>query len=637
MGEDLFIEQLPPKLEKQEQLNLLQRVANGDAEAKEKVILHNLRLVSSEVLHRFYTVDYDRKDLVSIGTIGLIKAVTTFRLDKGAEFSTYAIGCIDNEILMFLRKQKKTLVCTSLEQAIQGKDGADYKLEEKDDFNLEEEYEAKEAKEKVRELIQGLSKQEREIIFLYFGFYDRKYTQEEIAKRCHYSRSYISKLLVKILKKLNCQFQEPYHEKEETTLPKKLPKTIYEYFEGYTKEQIDAMLEKLTENDHRLIRLRFGDDLTKPFVFNMTKKDKDTFYQRLQRMRYLLEHPEPRVRKRTQKRSQRTIYQYFKEYTKDQVDEMIARLSESDRRIITLCYGEDLTKPVESPVPKKDKVAFYNRVSRMKKLLEHQNLAVSKYYKKTIYEYFEGYTKEQIDALLETLTEKERDLITLRFRGDLEKPLLPRDRTAFYRLIRKMKQVLEPECKPKKEVSHSKRTSKTIYEYFEGYTKEQIDALLETLTEKERDLIALRFREDLAKPLLPKDRTAFHRLIQKMKNILEPECKPKKEVSHSKIPQKTIYEYFEGYTKEEIDAMLEKLTDNDHRLILLRFGEDLTKPFVPNMTQKERHAFYHRVQRMKQLLEHPELVRIIKMYPTDEVEDETLEPEKQYVKTLHRF
>lgn len=187
---------LPQPLSKEEMYRLVNEFNEGSMEARDKLITHNIRLVIYEVANKFKSVDYDKKDLVSIGNIGLLKAINTYDLKKGIEFATYATKCIDNEILMFLRKLKKDKNVDSLDRVIfQDKDGSELKLGDmvSDDNEQLETYRI------LREIVKQLPERDKEIIMLYFGFYNgKKYTQKEIANKFNISQSYISRLTTKI-------------------------------------------------------------------------------------------------------------------------------------------------------------------------------------------------------------------------------------------------------------------------------------------------------------------------------------------------------------------------------------------------------------------------------------------------------
>ncbi len=197
---------LPPPLEKSMEEELVIKSNNGDMHARNKLIEHNLRLVVF-LAKKYDNTMYDLEDLVSIGTIGLIKGVKTYKLDKNIKLATYASRCIDNEILMFLRKNKRRKVEVSFEDSINlDQDGNELHLEDvlgtPDDI-VEKEYESIVDKELLIKEIENLSKRDKEILTLRYGLYNQKeYTQKEVADMLGISQSYISRIEKKAIKKL---------------------------------------------------------------------------------------------------------------------------------------------------------------------------------------------------------------------------------------------------------------------------------------------------------------------------------------------------------------------------------------------------------------------------------------------------
>lgn len=183
---------------------------NGDQNARDILIEHNLRLVA-HICKKYYNSSTPQEDLISIGTIGLIKAVNTFTFDKGTRFATYAARCIDNEILMHFRSSKKTANDIYMNEPIDGDgDGSSITLLDTfaDDFNIEEDLELKMYSQKLYENIEKyLETREKEIIVLRYGLYSQKaLTQREIATKLNISRSYVSRLEKKALDKLKDKF-----------------------------------------------------------------------------------------------------------------------------------------------------------------------------------------------------------------------------------------------------------------------------------------------------------------------------------------------------------------------------------------------------------------------------------------------
>lgn len=196
----------PKPLSAAEERAYLLRSAQGDLEARNILIERNLRLVA-HIMKKYYTQTADQEDLISIGTIGLIKAISTFDVSKGARLATYAARCVENEILMYFRSQRKTAGDVSLSEYLEtGKDGTALSLLDVicSDEDLFAELSAKEAYARLHEQIDlVLSPREREIITLRYGLGGRApLTQREIAARCGISRSYVSRIEKKALQTL---------------------------------------------------------------------------------------------------------------------------------------------------------------------------------------------------------------------------------------------------------------------------------------------------------------------------------------------------------------------------------------------------------------------------------------------------
>jgi len=197
---------LPPPLKKDIEEDLVRKSNMGDLDARNKLIEHNLRLVVF-LAKKYDTTMYDLEDLVSIGTIGLIKGIKTYKLDKNIKLATYASRCIDNEILMFLRKNKRRTKEVSFEDSINfDSEGNELKIE--DVFGTEEDIvhksiECQEDKTTLEEEIKNLDDRDREIIEFRYGLGGHKeLTQKELADKLSISQSYISRIEKKVIKKL---------------------------------------------------------------------------------------------------------------------------------------------------------------------------------------------------------------------------------------------------------------------------------------------------------------------------------------------------------------------------------------------------------------------------------------------------
>lgn len=262
----------------------------GDMDAKEKLVLHNLRLVIYIVFNKFYNVHVDFEELVSVGNIGLIKAINTFDILRELSFSTYAKTCIVNEILMFLRKVKHDSNLVSLDDPILTfNDRREFTYKELilDDFDIIEDYENKDISIIVNECITKLSDIERECIIMNFGLYGQeKIKQDDIAEKLNHTQSYVSRLISNAINKIKAELYlmgiiEGVKDFNVINLVDELESTftIYQLLAPYTKEEIDNILSNLNEQEKLLIRLRYGDDLDNPIKSDFfTRKDRNVFY-----------------------------------------------------------------------------------------------------------------------------------------------------------------------------------------------------------------------------------------------------------------------------------------------------------------------------------------------------------------------
>lgn len=201
----------PPPLSAEEEQYYMQKYIEGDLEAKHILIERNLRLVA-HVLKKYQSLDEDMEDLISIGTIGLIKAVVTFNPQKNNRLGTYAARCIENEILMMLRAKKKTFKEVSLYEPI-GTDREGNEIQLYDIIEAEEDdaHTRIALKDDIRILYDrvesNLSPREKLVLRMRYGLYnEEEYTQREIAEQLGISRSYVSRIEKSAIEKLREYF-----------------------------------------------------------------------------------------------------------------------------------------------------------------------------------------------------------------------------------------------------------------------------------------------------------------------------------------------------------------------------------------------------------------------------------------------
>jgi len=199
-------DKLPEPLSKEDELYHLEKSLKGDINSKNKLIEHNLRLVVF-LSKKYENTGIDLEDLVSIGTIGLIKGINTYKMDKNIKLATYASRCIDNEILMFLRKNKRKRGEVSFEDSLSfDSDGNELHLEDilgTDPDVVTKELEEETEKNILYEEIAKLSGRDKEIMVLRYGLYGNKeMTQKDVANILNISQSYISRIEKKVIRRL---------------------------------------------------------------------------------------------------------------------------------------------------------------------------------------------------------------------------------------------------------------------------------------------------------------------------------------------------------------------------------------------------------------------------------------------------
>jgi len=197
---------LPPPLSAEDELKYLHLSKQGDEEARNKLIEHNLRLVVF-LAKKYENTKTDIEDLVSIGSIGLIKGINTYKIDKNIKLATYASRCISNEILMYLRKNKKRRTEISFEDAL-NYDAEGNELHLEDILGTEEdivykEFENSIDKKALESELNLLNDREKQIMTLRYGLNNtEEYTQKEVASMLGISQSYISRIEKKVIKRL---------------------------------------------------------------------------------------------------------------------------------------------------------------------------------------------------------------------------------------------------------------------------------------------------------------------------------------------------------------------------------------------------------------------------------------------------
>lgn len=265
---------LPAPLDDDEINECFKRMQSGDITSRNKIIEHNIAFVIYKVNEKFWNTKYDIEDLVEIGIEGLIRSVDTFDINRNIKFSTYSRKFIVNEVLMFIRKNKKNNNVSLDEIIAINKNWEEQTLYDRlndDASDFIAEIEESELYKVIREVIERLPEERKNIIIQYFGFNNNPKYQSEIANELGISQAEVSRSIDKTiidlsneLKVLGIIENSKINHKRKRTVKK--IKTLYEMFNKYTREQVDEMLSKLDDEDKKLLTLRYGNDLDNPTI-----------------------------------------------------------------------------------------------------------------------------------------------------------------------------------------------------------------------------------------------------------------------------------------------------------------------------------------------------------------------------------
>ncbi|MBR2827981.1 MAG: sigma-70 family RNA polymerase sigma factor [Bacilli bacterium] len=265
--------ELPTKaLTREENLSLLERLRNEHEnydEIRSQLIEGNMRLVFYQVFQNFKNVCEDKEDLISIGTIGLMKAIDNFDFNRTKYFSSFATRCINNEILMHVRKLKRihSVDFESFDEVVSSNNTLTLSEILPSNVDIEYDFQLKEDKKMVWEYLETISEKQQVIMKYYFGFIDGKpYNQYEIADILHLTQSYISRVVNKHLKMIPIFLEEHKVSSKEKEKGSKIS-FLYDYFPNYSKDDVNDAILKLNKKDLKFLSswIQSDDKTTFPY------------------------------------------------------------------------------------------------------------------------------------------------------------------------------------------------------------------------------------------------------------------------------------------------------------------------------------------------------------------------------------
>jgi len=415
---------------------------------------------------------------------------------------------------------------------------------------------------------------------------------------------------------------------------------FYRIFDDFEENKVDEILSLFDEKEKNLIESHYGFNKERKTLSELAKMYETSEDNIASEIRNVIKHIGKKLRK-LNKINLAKFYLKFEGYTKEQVDEAIAKLDEKKKDIIVAYYGLRGEKESLKSICEKNDInekTIYNHVAKavqeISKLLENPSVVVNKksvgrppkkFSKNNFYNKFEGYTQEEIDSAISKLDEKEKAFI-LSCVDDLlitelaEKFNINPKTVSIYKSIitKKVKQLLE---NPDAVVDKKAETkAKTFYDKFEGYTKEQVDSAISKLGEKEKSFIlscidGLSIAELVEKYNFNSETISVYKskITKKVRQLLEnPDAIVDKK---TETKAKDFYDKFEGYTKEQVDAAISKLSEKDQDIVALTYGlkgENLSKEEICVKYAVRSNYYYaylsNIVKKVKKVLENPTAV-----------------------------
>ncbi len=602
--DDLFVSEVPKRLSNKETVILFDRMKQGDMKAREELISGNIDLVIRCIRKNFMDTNYDKKELVSVGCVGLIKAVDNFDVLKHKFFSTHAGNYIHREIEYFINRLNKDSNILSFDD---GFNGVMLNDNLSDDVSIEEMFEEKDYNNYMYGLLQQsmncLNERSKKIIMLYFGFYDGKiYTQREIADMMNVSHTRIYEIMNDSLEHMKENIQRLELGNEPIRKRQLNIRTIYELLSDYTREEINEMIEELSDEDKELLRGRYGNDLDNP-VSTINYEQRCKFYGSLvPRIRHLLEKISSNENIEKDYISNNSLFikdVLFKELTKNEILTLLNRLRHGDME----AREELITKNI-GLVIQCVKNNFMDVCYDKKELVAVGCLGLVKAVDTCDCTFDARYFLMHARKFI-------NDEINM-FLGELD---TYQDEISFDDIIYsdrygnnvKLKDVLLSE--PGMEKEQVKKS------YDNGQLK-LLQQSMEYLNERNRRIINLyfgfvddkRYSVFEIANIMAVSTTQIRKIIKdsldKLKEnikLLENGMEVVKDNSCKKR-LKTIYELLSDYTREEIDEMIDGLPEDDKELLRLRYGDDLDNP-VSIMGYSKRLRYYtYLVNKMKRFL-----------------------------------
>ena len=553
-----------PLLSREEEIELAKKVASGDELARTKFIESNLRLVVN-IAKKNIGRGVDFLDLIQEGNMGLTTAVDRYDVNVGCKFSTYASWWIRQAIIRSVEEKGRVIRIPS------------YVYQKFSEYrNVERKLEIK---------------------------YNRTPTIDEIAKEMKISVNEANRLYQ--LQADTVSLNKFVNEEEDTELVDLLiadeDDTIDDVDYQFLKSDVNKLLNNsgLKPREIEIICLRYGLLNGVPMTLLAIGEKMNISRERIRQIeakaikklkcsRHIgslvtyMDDPEKIIKNINGERishneyilkTEGTIYEILKDYSSKEVNLVISKLTNEEKELLRLKYGENLNKPNYGILTKDQRYKF--NVILLPKIRRMLKNGLKNFKNKTIYEMLKDYPSEDVDLVLKTLSNDDKELLKIRYGNDLRNPVYGKlddaQRQDLYRIIYRLKKTLS-----NKEVAVKARVAKTIYQFFEDYSKEEIDLVLEELSVEDKELLKIRYGNDLENPKISKLDTLqsnkfYSVLIPRIKKKLKIMKENSNNLEHDEMIKEDYIKLLDEIKKSD-NQDLYGFDDKEKVVIFLKFG-----------------------------------------------------------------
>ena len=383
---------------------------------------------------------------------------------------------------------------------------------------------------------------------------------------------------------------------------------LYDFFPSYSMELVDIILCKLSKKRREILGKIYSNgysDLGN--IDNISKPDINYFYQNI-----ITNIADKLQKNKLGSTIYKTIYEYFKDYSEEEVDRAILELKPKQKAILIKKYGQDFKNPIyKNHITSEDEIYLGTNVRKaIRRIMDKNRTFVNT--EPTIYEYFSNYTEEEVDRAYFLLKNAHKQILFLKYGESLKEPERINTLSSQYEIrFRYILKVLEKTLLQIRNKEAIISYNKLIYDYFPKYSMEEVDEAISTLPLKAKQILNKKYGNDLKNPpvvntLDSKDLAYFSsNLLVILRKRLENKQKGLDVVTGR--PAKLIYEYFKNYSELEVDEIIKTLPERSKNILFIRYGNDLKNPKPKFLTTDDKAYFRNVLANIRVKLKHQDL------------------------------